>query len=120
MPSDCFTCCDIDWLIAGDAISARVAAAINANFFIGVFLELNVICPCATTMLQAVPPFPCCAAIISEQDRRRATTVRRRQRERLGRRDVAGHANKSFPRAQEELVISVVPAQAGTHNRRRL
>ena len=30
---------DIDWLIAGDAISARVAAAINANFFIGRFLK---------------------------------------------------------------------------------
>jgi hypothetical protein len=47
IPSDCFTCCDIDWLIAGDAISARVAAAINANFFIGLFLKLNVICPCS-------------------------------------------------------------------------
>jgi hypothetical protein len=37
IPSDCLTCCDIDWLIAGDAISATAAAAINANFFIGAF-----------------------------------------------------------------------------------
>jgi hypothetical protein len=66
MPSDCFTCCDIDWLIAGDAISARVAAAINANFFIGLFLELNVICPWCDNAPGGTA-VPCCAAIISEQ-----------------------------------------------------
>jgi hypothetical protein len=66
IPSDCLTCCDIDWLIAGDAISATAAAAINANFFIGPFPDVNESCPYRDNA-PGLAAVPCCAAIISGQ-----------------------------------------------------